>query len=442
VRENLPDLLPTVKRQWDEMAEAFPRRWHQAMRAEFDGLIAADRYASIREEATKLLGEATPGQLLDVLEKRRDELMPSDEPKGALYAQLAIAINLNTEALAWFTGTVWIYEFAEFLAEQAADVDGRARPLTTRILRYYEEYRMQVGQGGTQGLSEADMLNLGRQYFRIRDWRQTVRYLTSYAERVEASWGDVKQIPVDERQRLAGRTESNVELEVRYQLGKAHLEMYRTSRDRDHLIKAALHIRRCWSYNLVRDANVLGGDRYRLLFQDSIERFYLPVGEAMSEIYLFLHEAGDIKIEWPEYANQFTTNLQTDRERPVQQLPTDAAGYLWSAREIHLRVWASFRQLSVYQYRTEFRVHLQRWMEMNIRWVKAFGTETHGIHELTTRTPRTVMQEAYTVARNEAAMTAFYLNPATERYLERLKALAEELADVCQEAGITINRVQ
>jgi hypothetical protein len=433
VRENLPDLYESLSRKWDELAEIYPARWAEALRAEFDGQIARDVYDGIRAEAVAAVDAAPGEELLEALEAKRAEHSGNEEV-AQRYAQLVIAINLNTESLAWFTGAVWIYEFGDFLQEQASEVDERARPLTRRILSYYEEYRLRTGVG----VSQEDMLNLGRQNFRIRDWALTIRYLSDYAERVESTWGDVTQIPVDQRQNLAGRSNSDEELEVRYMLGRSYLELYRESRDTEHLKAAALHMRRCWSYNLVRDANVAGDERYTLLFQRSMERFYLGIGDAMSTIYMFLHEVEDISIEWPEYANQFTRNLSVDENSPLQMMPSNAAEYLWAAREIHLRIWASFRQLPAYEYRTEFRENLKRWLELNIRWMETYGSEHMDVHEVRTRSIRVVMQEALDVARNEGAFTAFYLNPATERFVEDVERLGDRLFELCREAGLEV----
>jgi hypothetical protein len=444
VTRELPDLQERLEQRWNELAETYPARWHEAILAEFEAQLARDGNEPIREEAREAVSDAAPGRYAIILEGLRDGYAQTDARRSQLFAQLAVNIGLNTDALAWFTGTVWIYDFAEFLEEQSAEVNRQAEPLTRRVLHYYEESRERRGTGGVRGLSEGDLMNLGRQYSRLQDWARVRQYLTQYIERASGTWGDVTRIPVDQTQRLVGRTSSGDEYESRYLLGRALLELYKAqeegSRDLELLKEAALQVRRCWSFNLVRDANELGGNRYRLLFQDTMERYYLAVGEAMSEIYLLLHEVGDLEMEWPEYQNQFTTRLDQDRDNPLQMLPSTQAEYLWAAREIHLRIWASFRQLDAYPFRTEFRVHLHRWLELTIRWVNTYGSEHMDVSDVRTRSARVVLQEAWDVSRNEGRSSAAFVNPSTQRFLDRTRELGAELQEAARQAGIEIGR--
>jgi hypothetical protein len=428
INEHLPDLLPTLKAKWDELAETYPKRWSDAMHAEFKKHIGNDNYKPIADEAKKAAAGAEY-DLIDKLEALQSAELKKEKSDGArvqAFADLLMHLRIATTELAYFTGTIFIYEFSDFLDAQAADVNERARPATTRILKYYEEYRVRKGEGGFDRLEKGEVLTLGSQYFRIRDWRAAVRYLSHFAEKFggERNWGKEDSIPVDQRAKNVGKTTSSEELRVRYQLGKAHLEIYKEDGNLEDLTKAALHIRRCWSFNLIRDTNKKLNDAYKLQFQKELEDNYLYISDAMAEIFLLLHKAGDVKIDWPKYHNQATRTLEQDKDNPFQSVPDSEAAYLWEAIQIHLKVWVQFTLLGRYQFRGDFRRNLERWGELLIQWLETYGTDDKGIAGLK---GGQVFKDALEVLGRESSLDQTYLPGYLKQYLDRLKALHDNL---------------
>lgn len=444
IESYLSDIRPTVTKKWDEMKEEYPKRWAEAMREEFDRRVKEDNFKSIADAAKKAVGADNLKNNLKIVDELNKLRSSSDD--GAVvqkYVELTSYITLQTDALRYFTGTLFIYEWGGFLESVSETIDARSRPLTTRILKYYEEYRLRAGKEGAAGLSEGNLKTLGTQYFRIRDWRNTVKYLGAFKESVEGAsvnpWGNENAIPIG-RNNLVGNTRSGEELETKYRLGKAHLELYKETSDVEHLKKAALLIRRCWCFNLVRDANELSGKKFRLQFQKEIEDNYLYVGRAMSEIFLLIHESDqEIEIDWPQYHNQYTGNLQQDKDNPYQAVPENKPAYLWEAGRIHLRVWASFRLLDSYQYREEFRYNLEQWLKLAIRWVNAYGTDDKDIEVLKGDGARQFLQDAYNIATTEAALPSKHLPQEMRSYLERLGDYAEQVAAAAKKHDVTIN---
>lgn len=443
VRENLPALRATIQAKWDSMAETYPKRWAQAIRSEYNEQLKKKNFEPIKADLDKALSGTTDYELLDKLKAMIDAEVSkkdSNNTKVQLLSDLQNYVVIASEELAYFTGTIFIYEFGTFLDEQAAEILEQSRPVTTRLLKYYEEYQFRRGEGGPEGLKEADMLTLGKQYFQIRDWDNTVKYLSSYITRFggDKAWGKEESIPVDQRSLRVGKTGTATELEVKYQLGKAYLELYKENKDVEALKKAALLIRRCWNFNLLRDTNKKMNDKYTLLFQKELEDNYLYISNAMAEILLLLHDAGDVKIEWPQYVNQTTRTLEKDPARPLQVLPTDKASYLWEASQIRLKVWVQFTKLGRYQFRGDFRSNLEEWLKLTAQWIEVYGAEDKGISDLKGDGAKNTFQDAYNIAMREGGLNATYLPDDIKQYLERIKGLGAQIAKLCEQKKIPL----
>ncbi|MEZ5992419.1 MAG: hypothetical protein R3E76_08700 [Planctomycetota bacterium] len=443
VRENLPDLRDTIKAKWDALAEEYPKRWGKAVRSEYNAQMKKESFKPIKADLDKALSGVSDYELLDKLKSLIDAEVKkenADNTKIQLYSDLQNYITIASEELAYFTGTIFIYEFGTFMDNQAADVLERARPYTTRLLKYYEEYRVRRGEGGPEGLEEKSVLLLGNQFFQIRDWNNTVKYLSSYVERFggDRAWGKEESVPVDQRTKRVGKTGTATELEVKYQLGKAYLELYKEDKDIEKLKKAALMMRRCWSFNLLRDTNKKMNDAYTLLFQKELEDNYLYISDAMAEIFLELHRAGDVKIEWPKYVDQSSRTLEKNPKNPLQDVPTDKAGYLWEASQIHLKVWVQFTLLGRYQFRGDFRRNLEDWLKVLIQWIEAYGKEDKGIEQLKGDGAQRTFQDAYNAAMREGGLDQTYLPEDIKQYLERLKGYGKKIAELCKSNGISL----
>ena len=456
IQEFLPDLKATVEAKWNEMAEVYPARWAKAVRAEFDTRIKHDSFSAVRDEVKKAIAGGTDYEIVDKLRELQDAEMKKgdgDTAKIQLLAELQTAINTATSSLAYFTGTLYIYELGNFLDALSVDVNERARPATTRILKYYEEYRMRRGQGGPESLDERAVKLLGTQYYRIRDWRNTIKYHTAYVERFggERAWGRETEIPVDQRTKAIGRTTSGNELEIKYQLGKAHLELFKERGDIEDLKKAALLMRRCWCFNRVRDANELNNKSYSWVkkssrdedtdLQKAVEDYYLAVGTAMSEIFLLLHKADNVSIAWPAYADQFTRTLEVKKEggkTVTQSVPKDKAQYLWEASQIHLLTWASFRLLSEYSFRSEFRSNLESWLKLTVTWLETYGAKDTSVEEIKGEAFKKFLQDSYNTAMSEGSRDATHLPDEMKEYLKRLNELAKQIASLASKNGVTL----
>jgi hypothetical protein len=228
-------------------------------------------------------------------------------------------------------------------------------------------------------------------------------------------------------------------------LGKASMELHKQSGDKDLLVKAALNLRRCWSFNQIRDTNMkipvpykLGQPRPAALGQAAeaeslrpvIELYYVVGAQSMAECFLLLHEQGDIKIEWPKYVSQVTATLEPkkeDNKLVLQAVPADKADYLWFAAQARLQIWASFTELSAYQYRTEYRNNLVEWLNLMIRWVDTYGFTQAPTGE-SMESIRAKIQEAHNTAVRESGYTAAYLTESTKQHIVTLTKLAEKLA--------------
>ncbi|MCB9894667.1 MAG: hypothetical protein H6839_09470 [Planctomycetes bacterium] len=458
IRTYLPDLKEAVSQKWKALAEEYPKRWAEAVRGEYNTQIKKDAFKSIRDEVQKAVSGGTDYEIVDkirTLMEAEQAKKESDGAKVSQYADLLSFIDVATDALAYFTGTLFIYDFGNFLESQSQDVLERARPATTRILKYYEEYRLRMGKGGPEGLEEKSVKLLGTQYFRIRDWNNTVKYLSAYMERFggDKVWGKETEVPVDQRTKTIGKTGSGNEYELKYQLGRAYLELYKETGDVANLKKSALLMRRCWCFNLVRDANEVGGKKYKWVtsnrpedtdLQKAIEDYYLYVGRTMAEVFLLLHEAttGDVKIKWPAYVDQYTPTLEPKKDGDkvvLQSVPADQAGYLFEASQIHLRIWASFKLLSEYQFRGDFRDNLEAWLKLTALWLEKYGNKDMGVEALKDGGVKTYSQSGYDTAMSESSLEATYLPTEMKEYLKRLKDYAKKIADLCKKNDIKLS---
>lgn len=435
---HLPELKADLTSRWQEYSEQYPARWARAVEGEIRKQVADRAYQPIRESVTKLL-EGERMTLLDRLLLLRDSEEVSDSDRQLL-VQLTTGVQLATDELAWFTGAVFIYDWGAVLEEAARGVDAQARPVTSRVLRYIE---LDQGDQGMTGMSDGALLSLGEMHFVIGNWSHAARYLDALAERVKGTWGKIEEISVDTRpdERVAGRPSSGQELQVRYMLGKSYLELFKQSGEQDQLVRAALELRRCWCFNLLRDTNTrLEGRSFRLAFQNEIELYYLAGAAALSEAFLLLHRQDDVSIEWPKYVSQTTSTLEPRKDESgevvLQRVPTNKAAYLWESSRIRLQVWASFTQLSAYQYRQEFRDNLTGWLDLMIVWVETYGKEDTGavpVPEL-----EQLVQDAYNRAMVEGSLDSTYLGESTKQYLAGLVERAGKLAAAAKKAEIRI----
>ena len=448
IRTYLPDLKETVSQKWKALAEEYPKRWAKAVRGEYEAQIKKDGFKLVAEEVKKAVASGTDYEIVDKIQGLMDaeaKKKDADGAKVSQYSDLLSFIDVATDALAYFTGTLFIYDFGGFLEAQAQDVLERARPSTTRILKYYEEYRVRMGKGGPDGLEEKSVKLLGTQYFRIRDWTNTVKYLGAYVERFggERAWGKDTEVPVDQRNKRIGKTSSGNEYELKYQLGKAYLELYKEDGNVENLKNAALLMRRCWCFNLVRDANEVGGKKYKWVessdradtdLQKAIEDYYLYVGRAMAEIFLLMHKAsGDVKVQWPAYADQYTTTLEPKKDGGkvvLQSVAADKAGFLWEASQIHLRIWASFKLLSEYQFRGDFRDNLEAWLQLTVKWLETYGKKDMGVEALKGDGVNVMAQAGYDTAMAESSLEPTYLPEEMQNYLKRVKDYAKKIGEL------------
>lgn len=462
VRAELPDVLPLIRKKWDEMSATYPERWGKAVRAELTDRLKNKNYDSIRDAVNKAIAGADDTGLMDRIEVLKND---TKDPKlQQLMIELVQFIRVNTDALMFFEGTVFIYEFGNFLEKVAEDVDERARAPITRILMYYEEWRNAQGKSAGEGVKEDVVLNLGKQYFRIRDWKNTVKYYEYYISNFctdkdaqgkpkvtrmvgslpyyagERLFGSEVQIGVDARTKTAGRKENDTEYAVRYQLGKAYFELFRESGNKDHLAMAALNLRRCYAFNMIRDANEITNKQFTLTFQKSLEDFYLFVGQTLADVYLAMFEVGDIKVDWPKYVDQYAADLQpvkgADGKVQLQWTPGDKAAYLWAAKDVHQRIWVSFRKLTNYAYRTEFRHNFVAWLKLNVLWFETYGKDEKGIPELKGGTFKEILGTAASQARSESANVSVVLTDDTKAHLEVIKEQSVKLDALAKKLGV------
>jgi hypothetical protein len=229
---------------------------------------------------------------------------------------------------------------------------------------------------------------------------------------------------VNAAKKIAGRDNSNVELEIKYQLGRAYLERYKADNDIADLKKAALLLRRCHNYNLIRDAIEISKNGFKTRFQKSIEQYYLVINDGIAECYLNLHKAG-VNMEWPKYKDQYNKELKAKGE---QWNPNNKAEFLYAAIKIHKNVWMSFRLLEAYQYRTEFRSNYVAWLKLMVEWKKTFGPEDMKVKAISKLGgAKQWLEDARKSAEAEQMFDASSLNKSTQDFIDAIKAYGAQL---------------
>lgn len=428
-----------LKKSWDEMAISAPKRWGDAVKAEFDKLSKEDQYKAVASDVKSAVKGKAATEILSALRAAADK--QSDGDKKNKLSALVTSIELNTNQLRYFVGTIFIYEFGAVLESLASDLDQTSRPLSTKVLTFYELY--EISKSGTANtLPDSTALLLGKQYYKIQDWERVIAYLDPWLAKngTERQYGKVTSIPVDTSKKQVGQKSNAQELELKHMLGRAYYERYLSGGNTDDLKKAALLIRRCHLFNLIRDANEVGkssrGYVFTLTFQTEIEEYYLANVEILAKIYMELNRLGNVKIDWPKYQNQYTVSLKPDPKKKLVASPNTKADYMWFARELHMSVWISYQQLDAYQYRNEYRENLIRWLELSIKWFKENGKKDMGIEELK---GDGVAKRAYGViytATSQSDVREAYLDEGTKAYKDRLKELLKEAKAVFKKAGI------
>jgi hypothetical protein len=111
-------------------------------------------------------------------------------------------------------------------------------------------------------------------------------------------------------------------------------------------------------------------------------------------------------------------------------VPVDKAGYLWEASQIHLKVWVQFMQLGRYQFRSDFRVNLEGWLKLMIRWLETYGMKDMGIEKLKGDKAKTEFQNAFNFATTEGGFSAVYLPQNITDYLKRLQSYAKRIDEL------------
>ncbi|MBV6517211.1 MAG: hypothetical protein HPKKFMNG_02925 [Planctomycetes bacterium] len=428
-----PELLPILEKRWNEYAESYPKRWGDAVRAEFDALIKDKAYDSIRSDAQKLTTGSNT-ELLDRLDAQaRDTKLPAD--KAGLYATLNTQVSLNTAHLAYFVGTTFIYDFGGFLEETSASLDERMRPMLTKVLTYYERWRETRGTGNTD-LPAADLLILGKNYFRVRDWKRAIQYLQQCLDLHQKSkyFGNELLIPTNRQAKppVCGGTKSGEELELKYQLGRAYFEQYRESRNVEDLKKAAVLMRRAYCFVIVRNVNEMaksqrGGVLFDLTFKSQIELYYLDTIDTLIAIFLELHALKGPAVEYPPFVDQFNVWLEADPKK-VQALPKTEADYLWRARRIHLDQWTSFAQLDDHPYRPEYRKSLLAWGQLTTDWLRKYGKQAMGIEEIASEAQvKREVDDTLTLLRNKALPNIGFEDAETKKFKGELTKAADAL---------------
>lgn len=438
IARTMGDVQPALKAKWDELAAAYPKRWGDAVYAEVDALLKQKAYESIAGQVRNVAG-ATPR--LELLAKLR--AMSATKADDQLLADFVGSVSLATKELAYFVGGAFVYEFAAVLEKIAEEATDRCRPRLTLYLKYYEEYLEVTGRGGS-GLTAPDVRRIGKQYFTVRDWPQAIRYLQEYVDKYGTTreYGPEEDILVDTRSKSVGRAKGGDELEVKYLLGKSYLERYKTSGDAEDLRKAALLMRRCWCFNLMRDANEVGKTGYTLTFKKELEDYYLYIGQDMAEIFRLMFAAPtEIKVAWPKYVNRYTLGLAIKTEDPVQAVPTDKTGALWHASQIQLGLWQGFMELDPreqYKFRTEFRQALVAWLELLAQWVDTNGAKDMGVADLKGSRLAEYFNDAVKRGVAEQDPGSAYMDDSTKAFAARLKAATDKLSAACKKAGIAL----
>ncbi|MDC1141669.1 hypothetical protein OAU50_01135 [Planctomycetota bacterium] len=358
-----PDVLPELEKWWERKKSEYEKRWASNVRKEFNASTKRMNDET-RDELNKAVG-SNDAKIIDKLRTAVGKLSGHTQTKAQT---LLSVVETNTAQDRYFAGTIFIYDLAEYLEAKALEMEERARPISGPTLWYFAEYRRL--KDAPQPLTVGDLRSVAKQYFRIRDWDNTVKYLQQFADRIsDERWGPIEEVFIDKEQKVAGLDRSNEEFEFRYMLGKSHLERCKISKDSDDLVQAALHLRRCHNFCLIRDANEIVRMGYKLRFQKPLEQYYLVIKTDLAEVYELLAKSG-VAVPWPNYLDQYNMKLEGKSE---QANPASSKEYLYAAIRVHKNVWMSFRLLEAYQYRTEFRTAYIAWLKLMVYWRSEHG---------------------------------------------------------------------
>lgn len=436
-----PEVIPMLKKKWDEFAEFYPKRWGEAQKAEFDALIKDKAYDGIRADAQKLVaGNNT--EIIDKLETKGDEK----------YSTLALQLSLNTSHLRYFTGTLFIYDFGAFLDETSAALDDRMRPMLTKVLTYYERYQQtKANQAATEAKS---LFIVGKNFFRVRDYKRAANYLQECLDllRKDNFFVNENVIPVNKNTMTAGlaakglsdnSTKSGDELELKYQLGRAYFELYKQDKNVENLKKAAVLIRRAYCYVLLRNANEMGKNqrggkgRFELTFKEEIELYYLDTIDTMIAVFMELNALKGPKVDYPPFVDQFNVWLDPEYKDPksgkvkMQEFPANEAQYLWAARRIHFDQWTSFAQLDDHPFRPEWRKSLLASGELTLAALNKYGKKGEGIKDVPevaeAKALSAACNEILDILRNKSLPSLGYDDDGTKAFKKSLKDCADRL---------------
>lgn len=445
-----PEVIGMLKKRWDDYAEFYPKRWGEAQKAEFDAIVKDKAYDSIRAEAQKLVASCKQTEIVDKLQ----------EKGGGDWATLALQVSLNTNHLRYFTGTTFVYDFGSFLEETSATLDDRLRPMLTKVLTYYERY--QETKPNQQATEARSQFVVGRNFFRVRDYKRAVGYLQRCLDllRKDNFFVNETLIPVNRQTMTAGlaakgmtdATKSGEELELKYQLGRAYFELYKQDKNVDDLKKAAALIRRAYAFVILRNANEMGknqrgGKTFTLTFKEQMELYYLDTIDTMIAINLELSALKAPPVEYPPLVDQFNIWLDPelkdkDGKVKMQQMPKTEQEYLWVARRIHFDQWTSFAQLGDHPFRPEWRKSLRAWGDLTTDLLRRYGKSGDGIKEIPEiATLKALSEEVQTVLdilRAKSLASLGYDDPETKTFKQGIKDSADKLLARAKELKLDV----
>ncbi len=444
-----PELIPVLKKKWDEFAELYPKRWGEAVKADCETQLKEKSYDAVRADIQKLISGCPATEIIDKLNLAKSDTSIAAEKAGLLSALVA-QISLNTQHMRFFVGTTFIYEFGAFLEETGKGLDERMRPLLTKVLTYYERYR-ETRQGGPTAMNDKDMYVVGKQYFRVGDYKRAATYLQGALDELNKQkfFGSELTIAVSKPTMTAGlsaeglsgpnSTRSGDELELKYQLGRSYYEIYKQTKNVDDLKKAAALVRRAYCFVLLRNANEMaksqrGGQLFQLKFKREIELYYLETIDTLTLIYMELHALKGPPVDYPAFVDQFNVWLDPEAKdaatgkAKLQDLPKTEADYLYHARRIHGDQWTSFSQLDDHLFRPEWRRSIVAWVALMTTWVEKYGKQGMGVKDLDSDPKmKSVVDETITTARNKSLPNLGYEDEGTKKFKSSLKAEADKL---------------
>lgn len=447
-----PEVLPILKKKWEEFAESYPKRWGEAQKAEFDALVKDKSYDAIRTEAQKLVASGSNTEIVDKLQAK------GEGPFGTL----ALQVSLNTSHLRYFTGTLFVYEFGGFLEETSAGLDERLRPMLTKVLTYYERY--QETKANQQATEARSQFVVGKNFFRVRDYKRATGYLQRCLDllRKDNFFVNENVIPVNKQSMTAGlsakgmmdaNTKSGEELELKYQLGRSYFELYKQNKDVENLKKAAVLIRRAYCFVLLRNANEMGknqrsGKTFTMTFKEQIELYYLDTIDTLIAINLELNVLKAPKVDYPPFVDQFNIWLDPEAKDAksgkvkMQEMPANEAEYLWHARRIHFDQWTSFAQLNDHPFRPEWRRSLRAWGDLTIDVLKKYGKAGEGIKDLvdvdSLKKLSDEVQVVLDIIRNKSLASLGYDDVETKTFKKGLKDCADSLLARAKDLKLTV----